>query len=147
MAHNSREVFDIDEQALLNSIAEKHLGSNFLYDSNVQKEQSKTNEETVHTTQSDTVATSEQNIEPETKRTGSNKQKKASLSEFRQQFMQTPKITNRKPVFISETIRNDLDRIVRLFGERGLSVSGLVENLALHFLETYKGDVEQWRKL
>ncbi|GHU67040.1 hypothetical protein FACS189413_01100 [Bacteroidia bacterium] len=60
---------------------------------------------------------------------------------------QTPKIENRKPVFISETIRDDLDRIVRLFGERGMSVSGLVENLARNFLETYKEDVEQWRKM
>jgi hypothetical protein len=61
--------------------------------------------------------------------------------------MQTPRIENRKPVFISEAIRNDLDRITRLFGERGLSVSGLIENLSLHFLETYKNDVEQWRKM
>jgi hypothetical protein len=146
MAHNSREVFDIDEQALLNSIAERHLGSNFLNNSNVQNEQSKTSEETVHTAGIDAVATSEQSTLPEAKRTGS-KQRKASLDEFRQQFMQTPKIENRKPVFISETVRNGLDRIVRLFGERGLSVSGLVENLALHFLETYKDDVEQWRKI
>ena len=75
------------------------------------------------------------------------KQRKFALEEFRQQFMRTNKIDNRKPVFISETIRNDLDRIVRLFGERGLSVSGLVENLTRHFLETYKDDVEQWRKM
>ncbi|GHU65457.1 hypothetical protein FACS1894123_11380 [Bacteroidia bacterium] len=61
--------------------------------------------------------------------------------------MQTPKIENRKPVFISETIRDDLDRIVRLFGERGMSVSGLMENLARNFLETYRDDVEQWRKM
>ncbi|MDR2406728.1 MAG: DUF3408 domain-containing protein [Bacteroidales bacterium] len=139
-------IADIDEQALLNSIAEKHLGSNFLYDSNAQNKQSRPNEETVQTTVLDAISTSEQSTQSETKRTGS-KQRKASLSEFRQQFMQTPKIENRKPVFVSETVRNDLDRIVRLFGERGLSVSGLVENLALHFLETYKDDVEQWRKM
>ena len=144
---STKKYFDeIDEQELLNSIAEKHLGSNFLNNSNVQNEKSKTNEETVHTTESNTVATSEQNTPSETKRIGG-KQKKASLNEFRQQFMQTPKIENRKPVFISEAVRNDLDRIVRLFGERGLSVSGLVENLTLHFLETYKNDVEQWRKI
>jgi hypothetical protein len=77
----------------------------------------------------------------------SGKQRKLALEEFRQQFMQAPRIENRKPVFISETIRNDLDRIVRLFGERGLSVSGLVENFARNFLETYRDDVEQWRKL
>jgi hypothetical protein len=77
----------------------------------------------------------------------SGKQRKLALEEFRQQFMQTPKIENRKPVFVSETIRDDLDRIVRLFGERGLSVSGLIENLSQNFLEIYRDDVEQWRKL
>jgi len=138
-----RSVDDIDEKALLNSIAEKHSGYNFLPNLTTQKEQHTTNEETVQTTSIDTVVTSEQSAQSETKRTGS-KQRKASLEEFRQQFMQMSKIDNRKPVFISETIRNDLDRIVRLFGERGLSVSGLVENLTRHFLETYKDDVEQW---
>ena len=49
--------------------------------------------------------------------------------------------------FISEAIRDDLDRIVRLFGERGLSVLGLVENLARNFLETYIDDVDNTRFL
>jgi hypothetical protein len=61
--------------------------------------------------------------------------------------MQVPKIDDRKPVFISLATRDSLERIVRLFGERGMSVSGLVENLARNFLETYRDDVEQWRKL
>ncbi|MCL2650491.1 MAG: DUF3408 domain-containing protein [Candidatus Azobacteroides sp.] len=141
-----RNVDDIDEEAFLNSIAERHPGYNSLSDLTAQKEQHPTNEAIVQTTSIDTVVTSEQSIQSETKQTGS-KQRKASLEEFRQQFMQTPKIDNRKPAFISETIRNDLDRIVRLFGERGLSVSGLVENLTRHFLEIYKDDVEQWRKM
>ena len=140
--NTKRSVNDIDEEMFLNSIAERHLGNN----NTAQKEQSATNEATVQTTFIDTVVTSEQSTQSEIKRTGS-KQRKASLEEFRQQFMQTSKIHNRKPVFISETIRNDLDRIVRLFGERGLSVSGLVENLTRHFLETYKDDVDQWRKM
>jgi hypothetical protein len=67
----------------------------------------------------------------------SGKQRKLALEEFRQQFMQAPKIDDRKPVFISLVIRDSLDRIVRLFGERGMSVSGLIENLARNFLETY----------
>jgi hypothetical protein len=61
--------------------------------------------------------------------------------------MHVPKIDDRKPVFISLSVRDSLDRIVRLFGERGLSVSGLMENLARNFLETYKEDIEQWRKI
>jgi hypothetical protein len=141
-----RSIDNINEDAFINSIAERHPVHNSLPDLTAQKEQSETNEETVQTTSIDTVVTSEQSTQSETKRSG-NKQRKASLEEFRKQFMQTPRIDNRKPVFISETIRDDLDRIVRLFGERGLSVSGLVENLTRNFLETYKDDVAQWRKM
>jgi len=144
--NTKRSVDDIDEKALLNSIAERNLGYNFLPETTTQKEQHATNEATVQTTPIDTVVTSEQSTQSETKRTGS-KQRKASLEEFKLQFMQTSKIDNRKPVFISKTIRNDLDRVVRLFGERGLSVSGLVENLVRNFLEIYRDDVEQWRKM
>jgi hypothetical protein len=143
MARSSREVFDIDEQALLNSIAEEGCKRR----PPVQSMQTVPVENTV-ISKSDAERNSDELIEP----TGnfkkvSGKQGKLALEEFRQQFMQTPKIENRKPVFISEAIRDDLDRITRLFGERGLSVSGLVENLSLHFLETYKDDVEQWRKM
>ena len=141
-----RTVDNIDEEAFINSIADRHTGYNSLSDLTAQKGQHATNEETVQTTSIDKVVTSEQSTQSETKRTGS-KQRKASLEEFKLHFMQTSKIDNRKPVFISEAIRNDLDRIARLFGERGLSVSGLVENLTSHFLETYKDDVEQWRKM
>jgi hypothetical protein len=75
------------------------------------------------------------------------RQRKLALDEFRKQFMQAPKIDARKPVFVNENTRDDLERIVRLFGYRKLSVSGLIENLARHFIETYKEEVEQWRKM
>jgi hypothetical protein len=143
MARSSREVFDIDEQALLNSIAEEGCKRQVP----VQSIQTVPVENTL-ISKSDAGSINDELIEP----TGnfkkvSARQRKIALEEFRQQFMQTPRIENRKPVFISEAIRDDLDRITRLFGERGLSVSGLVENLARHFLETYKDNVEQWRKM
>jgi hypothetical protein len=40
-----------------------------------------------------------------------------------------------------------LDEIVCKLGERRMSVSGLIENLARHYLETYGDDIERWRKL
>jgi hypothetical protein len=143
MARSSREVFDIDEQVLLNSIAEESCKRQPI----VQSVQTVPVENTV-ISKSDAESINDELIEP----TGnfkkvSARQRKLALEEFRQQFMQTPRIENRKPVFISEAIRDDLDRTVRLFGKRGLSVSGLVENLARYFLETYKDDVEQWRKM
>ena len=72
---------------------------------------------------------------------------RTSLEEYRQTFLQVPRITNRKPVFVSASTREQLDHIVRQLGDRKMSVSGLIENLALNHLQTYHDDIEQWRKL
>lgn len=77
----------------------------------------------------------------------SSKQRRLSLDEYRSTFLQVPKIADRKPVFVSHEMRDRLDRIVRYFGGRGMSVSGLVENLVRHHLATYGNDIDQWRKL
>lgn len=75
------------------------------------------------------------------------KQRKVSLEEYREQFMTTPKITDRQPVFVSRTTRDRIDEIVRRFGERKMSVSGFLENIARHHLTLYNEDVEQWKRL
>jgi hypothetical protein len=75
------------------------------------------------------------------------KQRRSDLDEYRRRFMQTPRIEDRKPVFVSRSTRDRLDRIVRLLGERGMSVSGLIENIATHHLDTHEPDVEYWRRI
>lgn len=75
------------------------------------------------------------------------KQRKESLDEYREQFMTAPKITDRQPVFISRTTRDRIDEIVRRFGERKMSVSGFLENIAHHHLDLYNEDIEQWKRL
>ena len=77
----------------------------------------------------------------------SSKQRRLSLEEYRTTYLQVPKIVNRKPVFVSETMRDELDRIVRYLGGKGMSASGLIENLVRLHLDTYRNDIEQWRKL
>ena len=77
----------------------------------------------------------------------SSKQRRLSLDEYRTTYLQVPKITNRKPVFVSGEVRDKLDEIVRRLGGRGMSASGLIENLARLHLEAYREDIEQWRKL
>lgn len=77
----------------------------------------------------------------------SSKQRRLSLDEYRSAYLQVPKIADRKPVFVSGEVRDSLDRIVRYFGDRGMSASGMVENLVRLHLETYREDIEQWRKL
>ena len=62
-------------------------------------------------------------------------------------YLTVPKIRNRKTVFVSEDVRDELDAVVRRLGGRGMSVSGLLENLAREHLAAYRGDIEQWRKI
>ena len=77
----------------------------------------------------------------------SSKQRKLSLDEYRTVYLRVPKITDRNPVFVSGEVRVRLDGIVRRLGGRGMSASGLVENLVRLHLDTYREDIEQWRKL
>lgn len=84
---------------------------------------------------------------PQVVRRISGKQRRASLEEYKEAFLPVPSIEDRKPVFLSRTTRDALDRIVRMFGERRMSVSGLVENIVRQHLATYGEDIEAWRKL
>lgn len=84
---------------------------------------------------------------PQVMRRISGKQRRASLEEYKEEFLRVPSIEDRKPVFLSRSTRDALDRIVRMFGERRMSVSGLVENIARQHLATYGEDIEAWRKL
>ncbi len=77
----------------------------------------------------------------------SGKQRKATLEEYQQSFLQVPKIDDRKPVFISSEMRDCLDRVVRILGGRRMSVSGIIENIVRHHLDLYEEDFEAWRKL
>lgn len=84
---------------------------------------------------------------PQVVRRISGKQRRASLEEYKEAFLPVPSIEDRKPVFLSRSTRDALDRIVRMFGEQRMSVSGLVENIARQHLATYGEDIEAWRKL
>lgn len=107
---------------------------------------SEPNVQTEITQPTDTTVTAEQPAQGISDRVGV-RQQRATLEKYRQTFLRVPKIENRKPVFVSCEVRDRLDEIVRRLGERRMSVSGLIENLARHHLETYGGDFERWRKL
>lgn len=107
---------------------------------------SEPNVQTATTQPTDTTVTAEQPAQSVSDRVGV-KQQRATLEEYQRTFLQVPKIENRKPVFVSCEIRDRLDEIVRRLGGRRMSVSGLIENLARHHLETYGDDIERWRKL
>ena len=72
---------------------------------------------------------------------------KEALADYKRIYLPVPSIEDRKPVFLSKETRDRLDRIVRLFGERKMSVSGLTENIVRRHLEVYEKEIDEWRKL
>ena len=93
----------------------------------------------------------ETSVEEETvqsvQRRVSGKQRRLSLEEYRNTFLQVSKIEDRKPVFVSCEVRDRLDEYVRKLGNRKMSVSGLIENIVREHFKIYDSDFEQWRKL
>lgn len=81
-----------------------------------------------------------------TKRSSS-RQRKAAFEKYRDLYLITPKIKHRKPVFISEELREQLDEIARRLGNKGMSASGFLENMAIHHLKKFGEDIEYWRKM
>lgn len=114
--------------------------------SSIQRVTSEPNIQTATAQPTDTTVAAEQPAQSVSDRIGV-KQQKAALEKYRQRFLRVLKIENRKPVFVSCEVRDRLDELVRRLGGRRMSVSGLIENLARHHLETYGDDIERWRKL
>jgi hypothetical protein len=128
-----------EEQALLDRMA-KSTGLSALSKQTEQTRQTVPTPpiESIHSTQS-TQPTQSQRM--------SAKHRKASLDEYRETFLIAPKITDRQPVFVSREVRDRIDSVVRRLGERKMSVSGFLENLARHHLDLYADDLEQWKRL
>ena len=77
----------------------------------------------------------------------SSKQRRLSLDEYGTVFLPVPKIDHPKPVFISESLRDELDKVARRLGGKRMSASGIVENMVRHHLSIYGENMEQWFKL
>ena len=77
----------------------------------------------------------------------SSKQRRLSFEEYRSVYLPVPKIENRMPVFISASLRDELDKITRRLGGKRMSASGIVENMVRHHLITYGDEMKEWYKL
>ena len=77
----------------------------------------------------------------------SSKQRRLSFEEYRSVYLPIPKIENRMLVFISASLRDELDKIARRLGGKRMSASGIVENMVKHHLITYSDELKEWYKL
>ena len=77
----------------------------------------------------------------------SSKQRRLSFEEYRSVYLPVPKIENRMPVFISASLRDELDKIARRLGGKRMSASGIVENMVKHHLITYGDELKEWYKM
>jgi len=132
---------EIDEQALLESMANRSF-NDILAQKREQSQKAEDTKTSIHI---------EDNVphKPAKKPISgvSNRQRKAGLLEYQQTFLSVPKITDRKTIFISSGLREQLVSIVRRFGTEKSSVSGFIENLVISHLEEYNEDIESWKKL
>ena len=147
---NSIEVPDIDEKKILDMMANTSLQDR-LAQKREQRQMSgadKSLESTPLTEVANPDLKSDEVLsDRQPKKTMSAKQRKSDLSDYQQTFLSVPKITDRKTVFISNGLREQLVCIVRRLGTEKSSVSGFIENLVTLHLEEYREDIENWKKL
>ena len=97
-------------------------------------------------TEPTSMETIQQNQQPPVHRVSS-KQRRLSFEEYRSVYLPIPKIENRMPIFISASLRDELDKIARRLGGKRMSASGIVENMVKHHLITYGDELKEWYKL
>lgn len=74
-------------------------------------------------------------------------QRKSDFAEFKATFLTPAKVVNRHPVNIEDDIWEQLERIARILGERGTTVSSYVNAIIAEHLKQYADDIEIWRRL
>lgn len=74
-------------------------------------------------------------------------QRKSDFAEFKATFLTPAKVVNRHPVNIEDDIWEQLERIARILGERGITVASYINAVLVEHLNLYADDIEIWRKL
>ncbi len=74
-------------------------------------------------------------------------QRKSDFAEFKATFLAPAKVVNRHPVNIEDDIWEQLERIARILGDRGTTVSSYINAVLADHLRAYSPDIEIWRKL
>lgn len=89
------------------------------------------------------TATTEQ---PKQQRIGK-QQRKSDFAEFKATFLAPTKLVNRHALNIEGDLWDQLERISRILGDRGTTVSSYANAILAEHLKQYADDIEIWRKL
>lgn len=85
-------------------------------------------------------------VQPKQQRIGK-QQRKSDFTEFKATYLTPAKLMKRHPVNIEEEVWAQLERIVRILGDRGANVGSYINAVLAEHLKFYADDIEIWRKL
>lgn len=83
---------------------------------------------------------------PKQQRVGK-QQRKSDFAGFKATFLAPAKLVNRHALNIEGDIWNQLERVSRILGDRGTTVSSYANAILAEHLKQYADDIEIWRKL
>lgn len=74
-------------------------------------------------------------------------QRKSDFADFKAIFLAPTKLVNRHALNIEGDLWNQLERVSRILGDRGTTVSSYTNAIIAEHLKQYADDIEIWRKL
>lgn len=74
-------------------------------------------------------------------------QRKSDFADFKATFLAPTKLVNRHALNIEGDLWSQLERISRILGDRGTTVSSYANAILAEHLKQYADDIEIWRKL
>ena len=74
-------------------------------------------------------------------------QRKSDFADFKATFLAPAKLVNRHALNIEGDLWNQLERVSRILGDRGTTVSSYANAILAEHLKQYADDIEIWRKL
>ncbi len=83
---------------------------------------------------------------PKQQRVGK-QQRKSDFAEFKATFLAPAKLMNRYALNIEGDLWDQLERVSRILGDRGTTVSSYANAILAEHLKQYADDIEIWRKL
>ncbi len=99
-------------------------------------------EQTASAVTASTVVTEQ----PKQQRVGK-QQRKLDFADFKATFLAPAKLEKRHPLNIEDDIWEQFERVSRILGDRGTTVSSYANAVLAEHLKLYAADIEIWRKL